>query len=125
MKLVKSLAASAAMTLFLGAPVFLVGCSKSLEDICEDYGKACGETDAEIQECKDGLAKAEAQASTIGCSGEYDSFFDCAASNYETPSSSECSDNGNDPSDQCSAELTAYISCVQTKCEADPSKCSQ
>lgn len=124
MKLVKSLAASAAMTLFLGAPVFLVGCSKSIDDVCEDYGEACGQSAAQIQECKDGQAAAKTTAEAVGCGSAYESFVDCLTSNYETPSTAECSAD-NDASDECDADASAYFACVIAACAADPAKCPQ
>jgi hypothetical protein len=121
MKSVKTLAAGAAMTLFLAVPVALVGCGgMSPEERCEDFGKACGQTAEQIQSCKDAAASGETSAEAVGCGSQYSDLLDCSATNYSTPSADQCSSAS--ANDQCGAEATAYLACVLTACSADPSK---
>ncbi|MBM4377005.1 MAG: hypothetical protein FJ095_18135 [Deltaproteobacteria bacterium] len=125
MKNVKTLAAGTAMTLFLAMPALLVGCGgMTIEEVCEDFGAACGQTDADIQQCKDGQKQAEALSNSLGCESEYTDFIDCALANYKTPSSGECNADGLDTS-ACGTEAEGYFTCVTKACTADPSKCAQ
>jgi hypothetical protein len=127
MTILKTLAATAAMTLLLGTPVVLGGCSSkpdTIEEACEDIGKACNAPESEIQECKDGNAQAASIAAKVGCGDKFDAMVTCGLDNYETPTEAQCNDEEDDtlPA-SCSAQFNDYFSCVTAACTADPSKC--
>jgi len=114
----------------LAVPFALAACDKvsSIQDVCDDNGKACGQSDAEIAECKSGFAEAETLSSNIGCRTQFDALSSCFVDNYETPTAAECASNdggSNATTTTCEAKLDEYASCLTAACAAAPEKCTQ
>ena len=114
----------------LAVPFALAACSKvsNFDDVCDDAGKACVQSDAEIVECKSGLAQTESLSSNIGCRTQFDAYGSCFVDNYETPTAAECASNdgfSNATRTTCEAKLEEYTSCLLAACAAAPEKCTQ
>lgn len=114
----------------LAVPFALAACDKvsSFDDVCDDFGKACGQSDAEIAECKSRLAETESLSSNIGCRTQLDAYSSCFVDNYETPTAAECASNNefsNATKTTCEARLEEYASCRTAACTAAPEKCTQ
>jgi len=122
--------ASLGLAGLLVVPFALAACSSisSYDDVCEDAGEACSQTDAEIAECKSATAKAETLTSAIGCRSQFDAFTSCIVDNYETPTAAQCTTDdgpGETALNACETQYEDYLSCVTTACTADPAKCAQ
>ena len=122
--------ASLGLTGLLAVPFALAACSgvSNINEACEDNGKACGKSDAEIAECKSASAEAETLSTNIGCRTKYDAFVSCIVDHYETPTAAECtsSSGGSKATENaCEAQSKDVASCFTIACSKTPSSCVQ
>jgi hypothetical protein len=91
-----------------------LGCATHADSVCEDIGNCTTESSDQIQACQKQAKQLAAEASSSGCSSQFERYFSCADDHYEckgnVPTFLGC-ESARDALDTCLAQARANNSC--------------